>query len=248
MGSLLCYCNPPKKHKMLDPELEKKLVEAIKQRAMHRNRSFKSINSIIMKFPHFREGLRNIRHVFDRFDEDSNGTIDHKELNKCLDTLKIHLTEKEIDDLYHSCDVDGNEGIQYNEFIVLLCIIYLLVKWQYPITTSNKPSSVITHERLMLQTSNMGLPQLESIFEPILEAFLFLDKNSDGKLHKKDIVRALNDADGWERSPRHITSARFEEMNWARSGTINLKEFLFTFIDWIGIGCDEEMEIPITNY
>lgn len=61
-------------------------------------------------------------------DEDSNGTIDHGELKKCFQKLQLHLTEKEIDDLYHSCDVDGNEGIQFTEFVVLLCLIYLLGK------------------------------------------------------------------------------------------------------------------------
>lgn len=59
-------------------------------------------------------------------DEDSNGTIDREELKKCLQKLQLHLTEEEVEDLFHSCDIDGSEGIQFNEFIVLLCLIYLL--------------------------------------------------------------------------------------------------------------------------
>lgn len=59
-------------------------------------------------------------------DEDSNGTIDLEELKKCLQKLELHLTAEEIEDLFHSCDMDGSEGIQFNEFIVLLCLIYLL--------------------------------------------------------------------------------------------------------------------------
>lgn len=59
-------------------------------------------------------------------DKDSNGTIDREELKKCLEELQLHLKEEEIEDLFKSCDIDGNEGIQFNEFIVLLCLIYLL--------------------------------------------------------------------------------------------------------------------------
>lgn len=59
-------------------------------------------------------------------DEDSNGTIDREELKKCLQKLQLHLTEEEVEDLFYSCDIDGSEGIQFNEFIVLLCLIYLL--------------------------------------------------------------------------------------------------------------------------
>lgn len=56
-------------------------------------------------------------------DEDSNGTIDREELKKCLEELQLHLKEEEIEDLFKSCDIDGSEGIQFNEFIVLLCLI-----------------------------------------------------------------------------------------------------------------------------
>ena len=59
-------------------------------------------------------------------DEDSNGTIDNEELKRCLQKLEFHCTEQEIRDLFESCDVDGSNGIQFNEFIVLLCLIYLL--------------------------------------------------------------------------------------------------------------------------
>lgn len=59
-------------------------------------------------------------------DEDSNGAIDKEELNKCLEEVQLHLSEKDVEDLFHSCDIDENQEIQFTEFIVLLCLIYLL--------------------------------------------------------------------------------------------------------------------------
>lgn len=40
--------------------------------------------------------------------------------------LEFHLTDKEIDHLYHYCDMDEQKGLNYPEFIVLLCLVYLL--------------------------------------------------------------------------------------------------------------------------
>ncbi|XP_058093634.1 probable calcium-binding protein CML22 isoform X2 [Magnolia sinica] len=232
MGGLLSHWNSSNKYKRLDPELEWKISEAIKQRASSGPNTFRSINSIILRFPQFKQGLRNIRSVFKEYDEDSNGTIDHEELKKCLQKLQLHLTEKEVYDLYHSCDVDGNEGIQFNEFVVLLCLIYLLME------PSTAPST----------TSRMGLPQLEATFDTIVEAFLFLDNNRDGKLNKNDMVRALNGASPLEKSPRHVSRRRFKEMDWRKNGKVSFKEFLYTFINWVGIDADDEREIPVTDH
>lgn len=55
----------------------------------------------------------------------------------------------------------------------------------------------------------MGSPQLKSTLDTIIEAFLFLDKNGDGKLNKKDMVKAMNEDSPLEKSPMHITKTRF---------------------------------------
>lgn len=67
MGGALSHCNSPNKYRRLDPKLEKKMVEAVKQRSASRQNSFKSFNSIILRFPQFREGLRTIKSVFEQY-------------------------------------------------------------------------------------------------------------------------------------------------------------------------------------
>jgi calcium-binding protein CML len=59
-------------------------------------------------------------------DEDSNGAIDHAELKKCFNKLEISFTEEEINDLFEACDINENMGMKFTEFIVLLCLVYLL--------------------------------------------------------------------------------------------------------------------------
>ncbi|PHT97025.1 putative calcium-binding protein CML22 [Capsicum chinense] len=171
VGSLLCFCNAPKKYRRLDSKLETKMMEL--KRSSSGQSKFRSINSIILKFPRFKEGLKEIKGVFEQFDEDSNGTIDRDELKKCVKKLQFHVKEEEIDDLFDSCDVDEKEAIQFNDFIVLLCLLYLVMD-------SSSSSD---------NTSKIGSPELEATFNTIVEAFLFLDKGGDGKLHKKDVIK-----------------------------------------------------------
>ncbi|CAK7328458.1 unnamed protein product [Dovyalis caffra] len=224
-GWLFCHCGSPNKYKRLDAKLEKKMIEL--KRSSSGKTNFKSMNSIILRFPQLKEELKRMRGVFEQYDEDANGSIDIDELKKCLQKLQLNLKEEEVEDLFHSCDIDQSEGIQFNEFIVLLCLIYLLVE----------------HSSSPLRASNMGLPELEATFDTMVEAFLFLDKNGDGKLNKKDMVKALNEDSPWERSPAHITRSRFKEMDWDRKGNVSFREFLFSLINWIGMDADEEIPI-----
>ncbi|CAL9056407.1 probable calcium-binding protein CML22 isoform X2 [Musa acuminata AAA Group] len=214
------------KHRKDHQNLKRRLLEAMKQRGYSNQNTFRSINSIIMWFPHFKEGLQNIKNIFEKCDEDSNGTMDHEELKKCLRMLQIQLSEKDIDRLYHYCDMDENKGIQYHEFIVLLCFAYLLAG----------PDSATNN------MSNSASRHVEATFDKLAEAFAFLDKNGDGKLDKKDIILALNEAPSKEKSPTHITSRRFKEMDRNKDGTVSFKEFLFSVIKWIGIDTDHEKE------
>ncbi|XP_010241365.1 PREDICTED: probable calcium-binding protein CML22 [Nelumbo nucifera] len=226
VGGLLSHCNSSNKYKKLDAKLEGKMIEVIKHKGSSEKKTFKSMNSIIMRFPQFKEEMRLIKDVFEQYDEDSNGSIDRDELRKCLGKLQVQLTEKEMEDLFQSCDIDKNEGIQFNEFIVLLCLVYLLME---PSSSSNTKSQ-------------MGSPQLEAVFDTIIQAFLFLDKNGDGKLNKKDLAKAFNEAPTQEKLPRHITKSRFKEMDWNRSGKVSFKDFLFALTKWVGIDTDDEKD------
>ncbi|KAJ1375742.1 EF-Hand 1, calcium-binding site, partial [Sesbania bispinosa] len=83
------------------------------------------------------------------------------------------------------------------------------------------------------------LAHLGEAFNTMVEVFLFFDKNGDGKLNWEDMVRTLNETNPRERSPAYITKDRFREMDWDKNGQITFREFLFGFINWIGIDVDE---------
>ncbi|KAK9288477.1 hypothetical protein L1049_016934 [Liquidambar formosana] len=80
VGSMLCRCNSPNKYKRLDAKLERKMIEVKRGVSGHNN--FRSINSIIMRFPQFKEELKNIRVVFEQYEEmdwKRNGKVSFRE-------------------------------------------------------------------------------------------------------------------------------------------------------------------------
>lgn len=59
-------------------------------------------------------------------DMDGNGAIDPQELKHCFKKLEISFSDEEINDLFEACDINDDMGMKFNEFIVLLCLVYLL--------------------------------------------------------------------------------------------------------------------------
>ncbi|KAG0467986.1 hypothetical protein HPP92_017314 [Vanilla planifolia] len=202
-------------------KLEAKMVEAMRRRAVAGS-TMKSFNTIILKFPKIDESLRNCKAIFEQFDEDSNGSIDPEELKHCFHKLEVDFTEEEITDIFKACDIDENLGIMFNEFVVLLCLVFLL------------------KEPINAQKTGLCLPDLEATFQILVDAFVFLDKNKDGYVSKSEMVEAINESTTGGRSSGRIAMRRFEEMDWDRNGMVTFKEFLFAFTRWLGIGDGEE--------
>lgn len=208
-----------------ETKLEGKITEAMQRRETEGS-SIKSFDSIVLKFPKIDENLRKCKVIFQDFDEDSNGAIDPQELKHAFNKLEINFTDEEISDLFEACDINEDMGIDFSEFIVLLCLVYLL-----------KEDSSSLHAK-----SRMGLPNLEVTFETLVDAFVFLDKNKDGYVSRNEMVQAINETTSGERSSGRIAMRRFEEMDWDKNGMVNFKEFLFAFTHWVGIEDNEDEE------
>ncbi|XP_051134988.1 probable calcium-binding protein CML21 [Andrographis paniculata] len=212
------------KASVTETKLEAKINEVVRRRES-RGSSTTSFNSIILKFPKIDESFRKCRTAFHEFDEDGNGAIDHQELKSCFRKLEINFTDEEINDLFQACDINEDMQITFNEFIVLLCLVYLL-----------KEGPTAQHA--------IAMPNLEATFEILVDAFTCLDKNKDGYVSKDEMIDAINETASGERSSGRIAMKRFEEMDWDRNGAVNIKEFLFAFTHWVGIeeGDDDEEE------
>ncbi|VFQ58707.1 unnamed protein product [Cuscuta campestris] len=222
MGGVIGKDESPRAY-VSQTKLEARVVEAMQRKARDGS-SIKSFNTIVLKFPKIDESLRKCKATFHDFDKDENEAIDHKELKHCFRKLEISFSDEEIDDLFEACDINNDMGMEFHEFIVLLCLVYLL---------KDSPA--------LLGKSRVDMPNLESAFETLVDAFVFLDKNKDGCVSKDEMVQAINESTYGERSSSRIAMKRFEEMDWDKNGMVSFKEFLFAFTRWVGIdGTDEE--------
>lgn len=59
-------------------------------------------------------------------------------------------------------------------------------------------------------------------------------------MKRKDVTQRMNEATHQERTPSHITSQLFKEMDLNRNGHVNLKEFLLSIIRWAGVETDDD--------
>ncbi|KAM7492814.1 hypothetical protein LguiA_035735 [Lonicera macranthoides] len=224
MGGASGKGNSPKTS-ISESKLEAKILEAMQRRECEGS-SMKSFNSIILKFPKIDESFRKCKAIFEQFDEDGNGAIDPQELKHCFHKLEITFMEEDINDLFKACDIHDAMGMKFNEFIVLLCLVYLL-----------KDDPTALHAK-----SRIGIPNLEATFETLVDTFVFLDTNKDGYVSRSEMVHAINETTSGERSSGRIAMKRFEEMDWDKNGMVNFKEFLFAFTRWVGIDEIEDDE------
>ncbi|EES11768.1 hypothetical protein BDA96_06G011600 [Sorghum bicolor] len=223
MGMVTSICMEPIKRRRVEKDLDDKVADALQERTRSRQRTFRSVNSITMRLPRFKEGLRDIKEIFDQYDEDSNGTIDNEELQSFLSKLQVKMSQQEIDNLHSYCDIDSRNGIQFQEFVVLLCLMYLLFG---PDVTR--------------RVSEFESVKLNYVFDELIDAFIFFDKDGDGKMKKRDVTHRMNEASHQERTPSHITAQLFKEMDLNRNGKVNLKEFLYSMIRWAGLETEDD--------
>ena len=64
--------------------------------------------------------LTAFHEVFNLFDINGGGTIDANELDSALKSVDIQLTRREIEDVLHVIDEDGNGEIDFEEFLTLM--------------------------------------------------------------------------------------------------------------------------------
>jgi calcium-binding protein CML len=61
------------------------------------------------------------------------------------------------------------------------------------------------------QVSEFESAKLNYVFDELIDAFLFFNKEGDGKMRRKDVTQRMNEASHQERTPSHITTQLFSQ-------------------------------------
>lgn len=233
-------------------EFEAILVQELKKRVKVKNEQqsprVKNLNSILMKFPQIKEGFEKLRSVFDSVDSDGSGDIDFQEWCDAMSEhgLSVDIPQDHQLSVWREADVDGNNLIDFKEFVVVMSFLYLMdyvkvdEKNSKMLSDSNRAKRIILHEKV------------RNSIDYVVDAFLFFDKDGDGRIMKSEVMRGLDTSVGVSgknmAKEGHLSSRiwkkRFTEMDCDHSGSISLKEFIFAFEDWVGFDeSDDEDEM-----
>lgn len=74
------------------------------------------------------------------------------------------------------------------------------------------------------------MPNLEATFETLVDAFVFLDVNKDGYVSKSEMVQAINETTGGERSSGRIAMKRFGYSSLSFRYALALHTHIYTSI------------------
>lgn len=208
------------------PALDARLHAALLEKHKTNRKVPKSFNAIAVKFAKIDKALRQIRKVFAEVDTDHSNSISVEEMKVCFQKLKVNASSSEIEEVYRESDMDHNGDLTFKEFIITLVIIHL------------------TQLPQIKGESRLGLPDVDTAFELIYDAFFFFDRDMDGVLSRPEVRASFGDSlnSEHEGSGLESMSLRFDEMDFDSDGQCTFKEFLFAFIGWVGTAEDEDEE------
>ena len=239
-------------------ELELQLVEELKKRVIKckedpRSPCVKNLNQILMKFPTIKGGFESLKDIFVGVDSDGSGDIDYCEWMTAMQEhgLSVAVPDDQALQIFREADVDKNEKIDFKEFVLVMSFLYLLGHVGVDEATMKDLSASRQERRITLHQ------KVAKAIDLVVDAFLFFDKNGDGRILKDEVVNGLNTSSGREaqrnfgksqglqvsrsqESSTRIWRRRFKEMDCDHSGSISLKEFIFAFEDWVGFDESEE--------
>ena len=85
-----------------------------------------SFNKLLLRFGHLNKGFAKCKTVFHSLDNDGNEVIDLQELAEGCQKLGFDISAEVIDKVYKATDKDGNNSIDFREFIVVLAVLYMI--------------------------------------------------------------------------------------------------------------------------
>ncbi|CAM8988198.1 unnamed protein product [Rhodiola kirilowii] len=155
------------------------------------------------------EDITGLNIIFSKMDSEKSGTITYEDLKSGLTQLGFYLSEAEVQSLMKAADVNGDETIDYNEFIAAtmdkqkLDNDEHLYKAFQRLDTDN--SGFITRDELETALKKYGMWDEASTREMMKKA----DTNSDGKINYDELCALMRGDITPEASLRRFGSFHF---------------------------------------
>lgn len=205
---------------LADPETGP--MSSPKARFARRTSAHKGVmSSIAMKFPHIRRSFQACKTVFEKYakNQDENTSyITKDQLESCLIELgarKESLTTESIHDIIQTSNLDGDERIDFKEFLIAAAVGCFL-------------KADPANENECFLTIRKG-------FEAVQLAFGKIDIDDSGQIdfiELKEAFLAMKEDD--------LIMERLKELDFNGDETIEFPEFVWGLSAWVGM--DEDLD------
>ena len=175
------------------------------------------LGGLALKFPTVRRSFKNVQKVFNDHAED--GSINSLQLRQVMEDLGARdLGDDEIAKLFDMADLDKSKSVEFREFLIAVSVGYYL-------------KEDVVSDHLMFEENKRGFQVVKNAFEKI-------DIDHGGSVDIAELKKALFDVASSEEST-DILENRFKELDFDSDGDIYFPEFLYGFVEWVGMGVSE---------
>jgi calmodulin len=151
-----------------------------------------------IEMSHFSEGeLKEFKEVFSTFDLNDDGKISVHELGKALRRIGLNPTNKEVQEMVHSVDLDASGTLDFNEFLLLIATVEWPSQDNSVLEIENAfkhfdtdGNGTISKNELKHMMTTLG----EILGEEEVDFFMDLaDTNKDGVIDYTEFAKLLSD-------------------------------------------------------
>lgn len=174
------------------------------------------MTQIAMSFPKIRRSFTACQKVFARHAGD-RGWVPKKEIKDILIELGANedsLTDEEIEKILNKSNLDGDDKIDFKEFVIAAAVGCFL------------PNSQNTQQLFL---------QIRDGFVCVQDAFKKIDKDESGQIDKDELRSAF-----LSMRQDDLIEERLKELDFNGDNCIEFPEFIFGMCSWVGV--DDEIE------
>lgn len=179
------------------------------------------MNSLALQFPKINKSFNALYKIFDKYHTTGEGLKENIPSNKAKEVIsqiakEKKFTDDELHEMFHIADLNGDKLISFREFLIDIAIGYYL----------------------KLTTDDEEILKIQSGFKVVETAFKHIDSDGSGSIDVAEMKNAL--FIGQSGSDQEILEERFKELDFNADGKVELPEFIFTMVSWVGFQDEEE--------
>mmetsp|Transcript_29824 Transcript_29824/g.26372 ORF Transcript_29824/g.26372 Transcript_29824/m.26372 type:complete len:287 (+) Transcript_29824:76-936(+) len=205
-----------------------------KEKHSRRNTSTKGMTRLTMKFPHIRYSFKECKKVFNSHcinqnnNNDGSGYITKAQVRPLLVELgatSSQLTDEEIDRIVTTSNLDGDDKIDFKEFLIAAAIGCFL------------------NDSINQEIQSNEFKKIRKGFLVAREAFDYIDDDKSGEIDFEELKKAFS-------AMKHddLIMERLKELDFNGDKSIEFPEFVWGITAWVGMDPDGDDDIDEDDF